>query len=309
MNTWREFGKNGLVTTPAAGDPIPLPVEVMLARQVEHIPAIGQLPGGCAYEPKFDGYRLIILTGPVRLQTRSGRVVTEIFPEVATAAARLPGGSVLDGELVLWRDGKVDFGALQRRALCAADPQEMRLPANVALFDLLAYEGTDWRDRPYEERRSGLTALLAPIGPPLQLTPVTTDPREAADWYHNMHAVGIEGLVAKGLAQQYRPGRREWLKLRHAEPRDAMAIGFTGPRARPDALVLDLGEGPVVSAPLAQPVLGQIARFLAREPAAGASTSGAAMAYTPLLEPLAVEVRQGTTRHARTAITRVRPSL
>lgn len=308
MNTQREFGTNGLVTTPA-GDPIPLPVEVMLARQVEHIPAADQLPGGCAYEPKFDGYRLIILTGPVRLQTRSGRIVTEIFPEVAGAAARLPGGSVLDGELVLWRDGKVDFAALQRRALSAADSQEMRLPTNVALFDLLAYEGTDWRDRPYEERRSGLTALLAPIGPPLQVTPVTTDPQEAADWYRNMHAVGIEGLVVKGLAQPYRPGRREWLKLRHAEPREAMAIGFTGPRARPDALVLDLGEGPVVSAPLTQPVLGQIARILAREPAAGAALSGVAMAYTPLLEPLPVEVRQGTTRYTRTVVTRLRPDL
>jgi ATP-dependent DNA ligase len=300
------------VATPAAGDPIPLPVEVMLARQVEQIPAAGQLPGGCAYEPKFDGYRLIILTGPVRLQTRSGRIITHLFPEVAAAAARLPDGSVLDGELVLWRDGQVDFGALQRRALSAAGKhasagmQKTPLPANVALFDLLAYEGTDWRERPYEERRSGLIALLAPIGPPLQVTPVTTDPREAADWYRNMHAVGIEGLVVKGLAQQYRPGRREWLKMRHAEPRDAMAIGFTGPRARPDALVLDLGEGPVVSAPLTQPVLGQIARLLACEPAAGVSTSGTARAYTPLLEPLPVEVRQGTTRHTRTVITRLR---
>jgi hypothetical protein len=63
----------------------------------------------------------------------------------------------------------------------------------------------------------------------------------------------------------------------------------------------------VVSAPLVQPVLGQIARILAREPSAGASSSGAAMAYTPLLEPLAVEVRQGTARHTRTVVTRLRP--
>jgi ATP-dependent DNA ligase len=272
---------------PGLRDPIPPPVEVALSKRVDRLPEPGALPGGCAYEPKFDGHRLVVLTGPVRLQTRAGRIVTGAFPEIAEAAEALPPGTVLDGELVVWRDDRLDFGALQRRALRGA----LAPPANAALFDVLALNGTDLRRRPYQQRRGALVELLAPLGPPLQTVPMTTDRDEATGWYEGLAAIGIEGLVIKGRAQPYRPRRRDWFKLRHTVPQDAVAVGFTT-----DALVVDLGDGPVVSAPLRPAVRDQLPPGLPTPQGPG---------YHRLPDPLTVEVLQGTGRHGLTTVLRI----
>ncbi|MFF3558425.1 ATP-dependent DNA ligase [Streptomyces sp. NPDC002574] len=288
-------------------DPVPPPVVVMLARRVETVPEADALPGGCAYEPKFDGHRMVVLTGPVRLQTRSGRIVTDTFPELAEAARALPPGTVVDGEVVIWRDGRLDFGALQRRALGSTRRRLSAPPANYAAFDLLAVGGTDLRGRPYDERRAALTALLTPLGPPLQPVPATTDRAEALNWYASLAASGIEGLVVKGRAQRYRPGRRDWLKLRHSVPQDAVAIGFTGTPRTPRALVLDLGDGPLASAPLDAPLRVQLAALITPAPPTGATLDDGTP-YRPLPAPLPVEILQGVGRHALTTVLRLRPS-
>ncbi|MEU0182409.1 ATP-dependent DNA ligase [Streptomyces sp. NPDC006207] len=287
-------------------DPLPLPVRVALARRVDTVPAADALPGGCAYEPKFDGHRMVVLTDPVRLQTRSGRLVTPTFPEIAEAAGALPAGTVLDGEVVIWRDGRVDFGALQRRAL-RGSRRRTDLPANYAAFDLLATAGTDLRGRPYHERRTALVALLEPLGPPLQAVPMTTDRDEAVHWYASLAPAGIEGLVVKGRGQRYRPDRRDWLKLRHAVPQDAEAIGFTGTPRAPRALVLDLGDGPFATAPLDAPLRTQLAALLAPPPPPPGATLDDGTPYRPLPAPLPVEILQGEGRHALTTVLRLRP--
>ncbi|MFD3455670.1 ATP-dependent DNA ligase [Streptomyces sp. NPDC058691] len=288
-------------------DPVPPPVVVMLARRVETVPEPDALPGGCAYEPKFDGHRMVVLTDPVRLQTRSGRIVTDTFPELAEAARALPPGTVVDGEVVIWRDGRIDFGALQRRALGGTRRRPTAPPpANYAAFDLLAAGGTDLRGRPYDERRAALTTLLAPLGPPLQPVPMTTERDEALHWYASLAASGIEGLVVKGRAQRYRPGRRDWLKLRHSVPQDAVAIGFTGTPRAPRALVLDLGDGPLASAALDAPLRAQLAPLLTPSPRATAALDDGTP-YRPLPRPLPVEILQGAGRHALTTVLRLRP--
>jgi ATP-dependent DNA ligase len=286
-------------------DPVALPVRVALARRVDTVPAADALPGGCAYEPKFDGHRMVVLTDPVRLQTRSGRIVTATFPEIADAAGALPPGTVLDGEVVIWRDGRIDFGALQRRALGGSCRPV--LPANYAAFDLLAAGGTDLRGRPYDERRAALVALLTPLGPPLQAVPMTTDRDEAVQWYASLAPAGIEGLVVKGRGQRYRPDRRDWLKLRHAVPQDAMAIGFTGTPRTPRALVLDLGDGPFASAPLEAPLRAELAALLVPPPPPPGATLDDGTPYRPLPTPLPVEILQGEGRHALTTVLRLRP--
>ncbi|MGH4033801.1 ATP-dependent DNA ligase [Actinomycetota bacterium Odt1-20B] len=241
--------------------PFPTPVSVELAKAVNSLPE----GGGWAYEPKFDGHRLVVLVrggseggggGGVGLQARSGRTVTAAFPDLAAAAAGLPPGTVLDGEVVVWRDGRIDFGAVQQRAngtRARAAALARSLPASYAAFDLLAEGGADCRGLPYEERRARLVRLLGPLGPPLQAVPMTTDREQALIWYETLPATGVEGLVAKRLDSVYRGGARAWLKLRHSDTRDAVVVGFTGSRGRPRALVVVLpGDGsPVVSSPLA----------------------------------------------------------
>ncbi|WP_353938343.1 hypothetical protein [Streptomyces ficellus] len=101
------------------------PVEPMLAQARETLPDPGVLPGGLAFEAKFDGYRCLLFTPagpgvPVLLQSRRGSLIQQHFPDLVTAAAQLPYGLVLDGELVVWSEGRLSFEALQRRVPPAA---------------------------------------------------------------------------------------------------------------------------------------------------------------------------------------------
>ncbi|MBT2453193.1 hypothetical protein J7F03_40535 [Streptomyces sp. ISL-43] len=93
------------------------------AQAAEAIPPARPLASGVAYEQKFDGHRAILFTptasgGRLLLQTRRGSLIQDRFPDLVAAAAQLPEGLVLDGELVVWdaAAGRLSFEALQRRA-------------------------------------------------------------------------------------------------------------------------------------------------------------------------------------------------
>lgn len=297
-------GSTGL---PAGLDP---PVRVALARSV------GALPrgAGLAYEPKFDGHRMVVLRYPgdkVLLQARSGRIVTAAFPDLADAARELPAGTVLDGEVVVWREGRTDFAAVQARA--AATPARApalarRLPASYAAFDLLAEGGADLRAKRYEVRRERLVALLGPLGPPLQPVPMTTDPDEAVTWYETLPEAGVEGLVVKRLDSTYRGGTRLWEKLRHTDTRDAVVVGYTGPAQRPSALVLVLPDDdtPALSSPLAPALRIQAGRALGvltggdegldRDDGTVTAVGVGEVPYRRVPPGLSAEVARGTTR-------------
>ncbi|MEV5612333.1 ATP-dependent DNA ligase [Streptomyces sp. NPDC052225] len=283
-----------------------VPVDVALAESVDALPA----GGGWAYEPKFDGHRMVILRedDAAVLQARSGRLVGRAFPDLVAAALALPAGTVLDGEVVVWHGGRTDFAAVQRRAAAASAARARvlarELPASYAAFDLLAEDGADLRRLPYAQRRARLVALLTPVGPPLQAVPSTTDRDTALTWYEALPATGVEGLVAKRLDGRYAGGRRAWLKVRHSDTRDALVVGFTGPPAGPRALVVVLpGDGsPILTTPLPGALRGEAARLLpAPTGESGVVTAvGVGEVTYQLVAPepeLTLEVRQRSTRH------------
>src|SRR4051812_44780846 len=182
------------------------PVEVMLARAVDTVPGTRALPGGVQYEQKWDGYRLVGFSAPRPfLQSRRGADLTDAFPEITAAVATLP-DVVVDGELVIWSDGRLEFPALlQRMASKGVNARRLAAerPANFVVFDVLAADGADLRGEPLHVRRRRLEDLLAESQPPLMLSPATTDREQAQEWltrYASAH-VGIEGIVAKGLGQ------------------------------------------------------------------------------------------------------------
>jgi ATP-dependent DNA ligase len=99
----------------------------------------------------------------VALQSRQCRSFTRYFPEIVDAVAELDVDVALDGELVLWNEGRIDFAALQRRLHPSqARTQELAvaLPAAYVVFDILALAGTDVRSKPYAARRALLEDLL-----------------------------------------------------------------------------------------------------------------------------------------------------
>ena len=173
------------------------------------------------YEPKYDGFRALAFVddGDVVLQSRSGRPLRRYFPELEF----MPGSYVLDGEIIIGDpEGEQDFDALQQR-LHPAESRVRRLaeetPASYVAFDLLAFDDEALLDRPYEERREALAAVVIP---PVLLTPWTGDPEEAAPWLQS-----AEGVIAKEAGAPYRPGeRRGMVKVKRVRTIDAVVVGW-----------------------------------------------------------------------------------
>jgi DNA ligase-1 len=173
---------------------------------------------GWQVEWKWDGIRsqLIRRNGRVFLWSRGEELVTDRFPEIEAAGARLPDGVVLDGEALPWRDGLLPFAQLQRRiGRKALGPKILaEVPVAMLAFDLLELDGADVRDRPLEWRRAKLAELAGPAG--LILSPVV----EAASWQElakrreEARSRGVEGFMLKRRGSLYRAGRRrgDWWK-------------------------------------------------------------------------------------------------
>lgn len=194
-----------------------------------------------AFELKFDGWRLVAsrtAAGLVELWSRHGTDLTSSFPEIAAAAGELPAGTVVDGEVCVYRHGRLDWDQLQLRMGSAARvaAQVRVAPASYVIFDVLAVGGSDLRPLPWSERRAVLEGL-AGIRPPLQVCPATQDRNEAASWLEEYRDVGIEGVVAKSATAPYRPGERAWVKVKHRETTEVLLGAVTGSLERPESLV------------------------------------------------------------------------
>lgn len=222
------------------------PVEVALARAVEQIPRAGALPGGSRYEPKWDGFRTVITrdASGARLWSRRGTDLSQTFPEISSAAAdQLTPGTVLDGELVAWFDGRLSFATLQTRmgrGPRSAAAHARSHPASYAAFDVLAVLDQDTRPLPFDDRRELLEQLATTWQPPLNLSPVTGDYSVATEWFEAYAAAGMEGLVVKGGSQLYPAGRRSWLKVKRRTTLDVVCGAVIGTRTAPQQVVAGL---------------------------------------------------------------------
>ncbi|MFD8779197.1 DNA ligase [Streptomyces sp. NPDC059916] len=282
------------------------PVAVALAEAVPTLPR-GK---GWWYEIKFDGHRTVLWRDAetVRLRARSGRTVTSAWMDLAVAGMNsLRPGTVLDGEAVIYNEGRVDFAAAQSRA--ASGPVRALelaavLPAAYAVWDLLAHpELGDVRGHPYTERRALLLDLLHDVPPPIQAVPATDDPEVAQLWYDTLQGQGIEGVVCKRATSPYRAGRI-WKKVRHSDTVDADVVG---PVSRPHRVAVRLPDGSrVLSQALTAQVAAEIARHVLNAGPGRRARTSAGEAYVTTSRGLVVEVLAGTTRHAVVTVTRVR---
>jgi len=165
-------------------------------------------------EWKYDGMRaqLVRQGGRSWLWSRGEELIGERFPEVLAAAAGLPEGSVLDGELLVWQEGAEapeDFNLLQRRIGRKTLGRKLlaEAPAVFLAYDLLRERGSDLRAAPLAERRARLDALVAAT--PLRAAPVLA-PASWADCAALRAAArqrGYEGLMLKQRTSRYGSGR------------------------------------------------------------------------------------------------------
>ncbi|BDV29865.1 ATP-dependent DNA ligase [Microbacterium terricola] len=212
---------------------IPAP---MLAKAVPAIPDPAKTPGGLSFEPKWDGFRgLVSWDGEnVEIGSRGAKPLTRYFPELVEAFTRLlPEPCLIDGEIVVPRGEvgaqRLDWEALSQRIHPAASRVErlsVETPAMFIAFDLLARGDRDLQGEPFSVRRAELVDLIGDLPDPVHVTRTTDDPARAERWLAEFEGAGLDGVVAKPLAQPYAPGKRTMLKIKHARTADVVALGY-----------------------------------------------------------------------------------
>jgi ATP-dependent DNA ligase len=200
----------------------------MLAKRVDRLPE----GPGWIFEPKWDGFRVLVFRDgdELLLQSRDEKPLDRYFPELREPLQmQLPTRCALDGELVVAKDGALDFEALQLRIHPAASRVALlarEIPASIVFWDVLCQDGRDLCARPFSERRAALEALLEHARPPLHLTLATEDRATAADWFRRFEGAGVDGVMAKPREGTYQPNRRVMLKVKHARECDCVVAGF-----------------------------------------------------------------------------------
>lgn len=202
--------------------PIARPYPFHLAHQADFpIEELGDISDWQA-EWKWDGIRSQVIkrSGEVFIWSRGEDLITERFPEIAEAAAELPDGTVVDGEILPWLDGRVlPFTELQKRIgrknLSAKILGE--IPVILQAYDILEMDGRDTRELEFKVRREFLENILSAVSLDVIRT---TDVVEAADWAdlakrrELSRTLGVEGFMLKQRSSPYRTGRHrgDWWK-------------------------------------------------------------------------------------------------
>ena len=208
--------------------PVNPPILPMLAKRVSELPT----EGAWIFEPKWDGFRTLVFRDgdEVFIQSRDEKPLNRYFPElIAPLRKELPQRCVLDGEIVIARAGGLDFDALQLRLHPAASRAKLlseQIPASVVFFDLLCEGDRDLRGEPFEMRHRELKTQLASAGPPIHVTPATSDSNVATDWFRRFEGAGLDGVMAKACGGAYEPDKRVMLKVKHERECDCLVAGF-----------------------------------------------------------------------------------
>ena len=179
-------------------------------------------------EWKWDGIRcqLIRRGGQTFLWSRGEELVTERYPELATVGDTLPEGTVIDGEILPWKDNlPLPFAQLQRRIGRKAVTRAIlaQIPVIVMAYDLLEYNTEDIRAWPLDDRRTELVRLVEvlhaqfpPLASRLRLSPLVTAPNwdDVKHTWTTSRGIRAEGLMLKRCDSAYGTGRRrgDWWK-------------------------------------------------------------------------------------------------
>jgi ATP-dependent DNA ligase len=190
---------------------------------------VRELPSGegWQYEPKWDGFRGVLENdgGELALWSRNERPLLRYFPELEALGKLLPPHSALDGEIVIARDGVLDFDSMQMR-LHPAESRVRKLaaeiPAEFIVFDVLLWKGKPVHEQPLEKRRRELERVAKGF----RLSPTSSDTGQAQKWLDSFEAAGLDGVIGKKLGLPYLPGSRDGvLKVKPYKTADCVIVG------------------------------------------------------------------------------------
>ena len=198
-----------------AGQPYPFFLAHQLEAKVADFDTKLGSPADWIVEWKYDGIRAQIVkrAGNVWIWSRGEELVTERFPEIVALAAPLPDGTVLDGEIVVWKEGApAAFNLLQQRIGRKTLTKKVLAdaPCGFIAYDLLEWGGVDQREQPQSARRPLLEVAAGAVDG-MQLSPIEARGSwtELAALRESSRERGVEGFMLKHRAARYGTGRRK----------------------------------------------------------------------------------------------------
>ncbi len=202
------------------GQPYPFFLAHGLAQPVEQFDTLLGPPTDWQVEWKFDGIRaqLVKREGRLWVWSRGEELLTERFPELHSLVIGLPDGTVIDGEIVVWKDSVQPFALLQQRISRKTLSKKVLEDAPVAVlaYDLLEYQGDDWRNHTQAERRTQLEQVIAACNQPVLLpSPLLEGQTWAAlaEQREASRSLGVEGMMLKDRKGLYGVGRTKDMGL------------------------------------------------------------------------------------------------
>lgn len=202
------------------GQPYPFFLAHGLAQPVEQFDTLLGSPADWQVEWKFDGIRaqLVKREGRLWVWSRGEELLTERFPELHSLVSGLPDGTVIEGEIVVWKDSVQPFALLQQRIGRKTLSKKVLEDAPVAVlaYDLLEYQGDDWRNHTQAERRTQLEQVIAACNQPVLLpSPLLEGKTWAAlaEQREASRSLGVEGMMLKDRNGLYGVGRTKDMGL------------------------------------------------------------------------------------------------
>jgi DNA ligase-1 len=227
MGAWQptaEFYRQLLVleqTAQSHSQPYPFCLAYQIERPLDELGPVADWQ----IEWKWDGIRAQVIhrRGEVMVWTRGEELVTDVYPEITQVGRALPAGAVLDGEILAWQDGRaLPFFVLQRRLGRKSISAKLlrEAPVQIIVYDLLEWQGADFREQPLRIRRAQLETLMDQLqqdaAPAAQLSPLVhvADWAEAATLRERSRERNAEGFMLKRLDSPYQVGRKkgDWWK-------------------------------------------------------------------------------------------------
>ncbi|MBI6658989.1 MULTISPECIES: ATP-dependent DNA ligase [Pseudomonas] len=202
------------------GQPYPFFLAHGLAQPVEQFDTLLGSPADWQVEWKFDGIRaqLVKREGRLWVWSRGEELLTERFPELHSLVGGLPDGTVIDGEIVVWKDSVQPFALLQQRIGRKTLSKKVLEDAPVAVlaYDLLEYQGDDWRNHIQAERRTQLEQVIAACNQPVLLPSPLLEGKSwaaLAEQREASRSLGVEGMMLKDRNGLYGVGRTKDMGL------------------------------------------------------------------------------------------------
>tara|TARA_Y100000310_G_scaffold344081_1_gene455010 strand:- start:1230 stop:3071 length:1842 start_codon:yes stop_codon:yes gene_type:complete len=218
------------------------PIRPTLAERLPTAKEIVEKIGKCIVEAKYDGFRLQVhkKKNEVTIFSRQSENMTEMFPDIVEAVKKQikSDEAIFEGEALAFNEETQEYFpfqiTIQRRRKYDIEKKAVEFPLKLFVFDIMFFDGTNWMEKPFIERRKKLESMIGKgnlIEPTKSI--FTDNPEKIEKFFLENVESGLEGIIAKDPNAEYIAGARKyaWIKLKRSykgELNDSVDVTIIG---------------------------------------------------------------------------------